>query len=100
MHACTWILQVYENNNSQVYTVNPDLSEGNYLLTDLQPTTDYVLAICISNGVMENNMQFFITTAIGMWVCAASWHIDGHAWAQLFHSESHYFLVKSQRSHC
>lgn len=63
-------MQVYENNDSQllVYSVNPDLSEGNYRLTDLEPTTDYLLEIFISNGVVEKNMEFFTTTAIGGWV--------------------------------
>lgn len=45
--------------------MNLDLDAESYVLTDLEPTTDYMLEICISNGIMENNMEFYATTAMG-----------------------------------
>ena len=59
-------MQVYENDSQLlVYSEDLTLSAESHRLTGLQPTTDYLLEMCISNGVMERQMEFFITTASG-----------------------------------
>lgn len=59
-------MQVYENNSQLlVASENLDLNAESYKLTGLQPTTNYLLEMCISNGDMERCMEFFITTAVG-----------------------------------
>lgn len=68
MSVC--ILQVNKSNATGggpllVQSVTPDLGAQRYLLTDLEPTTDYILEICISNGMMKQELKYFITTATG-----------------------------------
>lgn len=77
------MLQVYKNGTTDgpllVYSVTPDLTAQSYVLTDLEPTTDYVLHVCISNGILEDNMEFAITTAMGEWVVGADQAMRGLA---------------------
>jgi hypothetical protein len=57
---------VYRNNSQQlVDSVNLDLSAETYVLTGLSPTTVYLLDVTISNGVLDSNMEFYVTTAVG-----------------------------------
>ena len=66
-HGATFLLKVYkvENGRSLIDSIEPDLGLENYMLTDLEPITAYVLEVCISNGVKENNMNINVTTLTG-----------------------------------